>query len=324
MYNKTPIFDRRSIFFSFMTLLLFIGIAVLILQVTRRGECPADKGILTDKEQRALANKLKGVGLPKEAAEAFEQYLKTAGISEKERSNIAYNIGQLYMEAKEYEKALPWLYRVEIFDPKTKLASSVSSQIITCLERLGKHAAAEYALHARTSLDPNSISEETKGSEIVAEIGDEKIYLNEINSALDDLLPFLKEDFSDIEKKREFARHYIAEELLFRKGVKLDYLNDPEVRKRIEHLKRQIVIDQIRKRDIEDKMVIDEEDVKNYFLAHINQYKDPNKEEPPPFEDIKDRVFNEYRMKKIQQGYQELIQQSLTGTDVKLYLERVR
>jgi hypothetical protein len=227
------------------------------------------------------------------------------------------------MEAKDYEEALPWLYRAELSGPDAELKSQVGPFIITCLERLGHYQAAEYALKARTALDPNQFSSETEGDKVVAKIEEDIITLNQINQAFDGLPPWIKKEFSDPGKKREFAKQYIAEELLYRKGVKLGYAKNPANLKKVEQFKRQLVIGQIQKEEIEDKVTIDEADVKNFFIAHQEDYKDPNQKDLPDFEKIKDRVKEDYKHVKIQKLYQDLIQRSLSSTDVKLYLENV-
>jgi peptidyl-prolyl cis-trans isomerase C len=305
-----------------VAILLFLGLAALIM---RYSICPSQARYpewIVQKE-RMLANKLRGAGFPGESAMVLERYLQMSNTNPQEWSKIAYTIGQLYMEAKDYEKAVPWLYEVELADPDTGLASKVSQLIVTCLERLGRYQAAEYALTARTALDPNQLRQETQGDKMIAQIGQDIITLNQFNQVLDELPPWIKKELSDTEKKREFAEQYIAEELLYRKGLKLGYEENPASRKKIEQFKRQLVIAQVRKTEIEDKLTIDDADVKNYFIAHQNRYKDPNQKDPPEFEEIKERVKEDYEHSKMQQMYQELIRQVLLSTDVKLNLENV-
>lgn len=321
--NQKPIFDRRSLFYSFWTLALFFALAAIIIKSTKGSFNKGAPAWIPQKE-RYLANKLKGVGLLEQSARAYERYLQRADISPREWSRIAYTIGQTYMEAKKYEQALTWFYQVELADPGTSLATEAGPLIITCLERLGRHQAAEYALKARTSLDPNDkMTEEDKGGKIVARIGKDTIYLNQIDKALEGLPDWMKKEFSDPVKKRDFAKQYIAEELIYRKGVKLGYADDPRIREDVERITRQLVISQVSKTEIEDKIDIDDEDVKNYFIAHKDEYKDPTQDAPPEYEKVKDMVKEDYRRAKIRQGYQELILHSLSSADVSLYLENV-
>jgi len=314
--------NRKALFFSFIIVLLSLGLVFLVIHYSCNTSRKGNPDWLVEKE-RKLANKLKGVGLLSASAESFERYLEMADLPAKERSKIAYTIGQLYMEAQDYEKALPWLYETELTDPDTKLADKLNALIITCLERLGRYQAAEYALKARTALDSNKMTEESQGDNIVARIGQDVITLNQINQAFDALPPWIKQELSEPAKKKEFARQYIAEEILYKKGLKLGFERDPANLKKIEQFKRQIIVSQVREKELEGKLAIDDADVKNYFLAHPQQYQDPNQKNPPAFEEIKERVKEDYRMAKVQQRFQELIQQTLSSKDIKLYLENV-
>ncbi|MGA1839843.1 MAG: hypothetical protein ACMUIU_04375 [bacterium] len=320
--NKRPIFDRRTVFFSIMVLLLFFVLAFLIIR-NPCGQFLAKHPEWFLQRERMLANKLRGVGLQRQAARAFESYLKESDIAPGEMGKIAYTIGQMYMESKDYEEALPWLYRAELSGPDTELKSKLGPLIITCLERLGHYQAAEYALKSRTALDPNQFGSETEGNKVVARIGQDIITLSQINEAFDGLPPWIKKEFAEPGKKKEFAKQYIVEEILYRKGLKLGYTKDPANIKKVEQFKRQLIIGQIQKEEIEEKLTVDEADVKNYFIAHQEDYKDPNQKLLPNFEEIKNRITEDYKHVKIQKMYQDLIQQTLSGTDVKLYLENV-
>lgn len=147
--------------------------------------------------------------------------------------SLFFTLGKLYLEEGNYEKALSWLYRVEMIDPDTSLKSEVGSKIVHCLETLGKFHAAEYALEARSSLQENR-EEELKGGKVVAEIGNRKITLREVDEALDELPPWTKEQFKGSEKKVEFMRKYVADELFYRKAKK------PERMRRYEEVREWI------------------------------------------------------------------------------------
>jgi len=193
--RRGKMLDAKSVFFSTAVLILFAILTILILYTgnkrfgnnTYRVE---EKGNF----YRDLANKLKSVGITKEAIKQYENYCNTAQIDKRTRSNLAYTLGKLYIEEGNYERALSWLYRVDMIDPDNPLKSEVGSKIVHCLETLGKFHAAEYALDARSALKGNR-AEEIKGSKVVAEIGNSKITLREVDEALDQLPPWMKEQF---------------------------------------------------------------------------------------------------------------------------------
>ncbi len=272
--KKGKIFDAKTLFFSGAVIILFTILVVLILY--SGGVKLAGNNSTADRESdiyRNLANKLKSVGITEEAIKQYENYFNTAMVDKKTRSNLAYTVGKLYMEEGNYEKALSWLYRVDIIDPDTSLKSEVSSKIVHCLETLGRFHAAEYALEARSSLQENR-GEETKGSKVVAEIGSREITLREVDEAIDELPPWMKEQFKGKGKKVEFMKKYVADELFYRKAKKLEYDKDGELRNKTAHFMKQLMVNKILEEEIKDKLTIEEDDLKNYFKANRDRYKE--------------------------------------------------
>ncbi|MCK5421385.1 MAG: peptidyl-prolyl cis-trans isomerase, partial [Deltaproteobacteria bacterium] len=272
--KKGKIFDAKTLFFSSAVIILFAILAVLILY--SGGGKLAGNNSTANRESdiyRNLANKLKSVGITEEAVKQYENYFNTAMVDKRTRSNLAYTVGKLYMEEGHYEKALSWLYRVDIIDPDTSLKSEVSSKIVHCLETLGRFHAAEYALEARSSFQEDS-GEETRGGKVIAEIGSRKITLREVDEAIDELPPWIKEQFKGKEKKVEFMKKYVADELFYRKAKKLEYDKDTELRKKTSHFMKQLMVNKVLEEDIKDKLTIEEDDLKNYFKANQERYKE--------------------------------------------------
>ena len=272
--KKGKIFDAKTLFFSSAVIILFTILAVLILY--SGGWELAGNNSTANRESdiyRNLANKLKSVGITKEAIKQYENYFNTAKMDKRTRSNIAYTIGKLYMEEGNYEKALSWFYRVDMINPDTPLKSEVGSKIVHCLETLGRFHAAEYALEARSSLQEDK-GEETRGGKIIAEIGSRKITLREVDEAIDELPPWIKEQFKGKEKKVEFMKKYVADELFYRKAKKLEYDKDTELRKKTSHFMKQLMVNKVLEEEIKDKLTIEEDDLKNYFKANRKRYKE--------------------------------------------------
>jgi len=272
--REGKIFDAKSLFFSGAVAILFIILVILILY-SGRGKF-ADSNSTVKYEgaiHRDLANKLKSVGITKEAIKQYENYFNTAKMDKRTSSNIAYTIGKLYMEEGNYEKAISWLYSVDMINPDTPLKSEAGSKIVHCLETLGRFHAAEYALEARSSFQED-IGEETRGGKVIAEIGSRKITLREVDEAIDELPPWIKEQFKGKEKKVEFMKKYVADELFYRKAKKLEYDKDAELRKKTSHFMKQLMVNKVLEGDIKDKLTIEEDDLKNYFKANQERYKE--------------------------------------------------
>ena len=222
-------------------------------------------------DQRELAAKLKSSGLTAKAVQEYEQYARVAPLDRKTYATLCYTIGKMCMEAGDYEKALVWLYRVEIADPHCKSKTDANSSIVTCLERLGKHSAAEHALSRQTSLAER---QDKPTSPIIAEIGNERIYLEDINEALDRLPPWMRKQFEGAQGRREFAKKYVADELLYRKALKLGYDKDPAILKRKKDIEKELLVATVIEHEVKNNITIDEHDVKTYFEAHRSDYEE--------------------------------------------------
>ena len=259
--------NRSSLIISSAS--LCVAIAALLLVYTA-GSRTATGIAWTAENQRELANKLKSAGLARQAAQEYEQYIQSARLEPKQLAGLCYTIGKMCMEAGDYEKALAWLYRVELADPQTSLKVELGSSIINCLERTGRHSAAEYALAKRTSATDNTTR--TSGT-VVAEIGSDKVYLEDINESFDSLPDWMRKQFEGKEAKAQFAKKYIADELFFRKALKLELDKDSEIRKKIRMAQRELMVNRVVEAELKEKIKIEEDDLKNYYDAHKADYE---------------------------------------------------
>jgi tetratricopeptide (TPR) repeat protein len=313
---KKPIFDRRSIFFSIAVLVLFV-IQGLILWF-RPVSGAHDSASSRSGQLRELGDKLKGAGVTEEAILQYERYLEQSDIPANTRANISYSLGRMCLELGKYDKALSWFYRVELADPNSDMKTEVNSKIVHCLERLGKFNAAQYVLESRTSIKGDS---EAKTGAVAARIGQEEITLSQIDAALAEMPPWIVGQYKDKQKKVEFLQQYVARELLYRKAVKLEYDKDAGIGKKLQETLKDLMVQKLVKTEVEDKIKIDEGDLKNYYLANQDKYKDDKAEKPKSFEEVKAQVEQEYRSQKFQQAYQDLIQTTLKAEDVQLFPE---
>ena len=228
---------------------------------------------ITGEQRRDLAGKLLSAGLPDKAIEQYELYLEESAIPADRKANIAFTIGKLHMEQGRYEDALSWLYRVEMLDPATQLGPEVGSKIVACLERLGRYAQAQFSLDARSNLD-RAKTDESKGDQVVARIGQDAVTLQELLGAIDALPDWMRASLEDPGRKEAFLNQYVAEELLYRKARKLELDKDPRIRKQSEMALRQLLVKKVLEEEIRDKAKISAEDVALYFKANQDRYQE--------------------------------------------------
>jgi len=263
--------NRSSLIISIASLCIAAAALVLVYTSSQRaGAGMSSAQSWTPENQRELANKLKSAGLPRQAAQEYEQYLHSARLEPKQLAGLCYSIGKMCMEAGDYEKALAWLYRVELIDPKTSLKAELGSSIINCLERTGRHSAAEYALAKRSSAEGDA----TRSSgTVVADIGSDKVYLEDVNEAFDSLPDWMRKQFEGGKSKAEFAKKYIADELLYRKALKMELDKDAGVRKQLRMAQRELMVNRVLESELKDKLKVEEDDLKNFYEAHKADYE---------------------------------------------------
>jgi peptidyl-prolyl cis-trans isomerase C len=83
---------------------------------------------------------------------------------------------------------------------------------------------------------------------------------------------WMRKQVSTKEGKAEYLKKYVADELFFRKGIKLEYDKSPELRKRLARVEKELVVNKVLKEEIKDKIKVEDDDLKNFFEAHKNKY----------------------------------------------------
>jgi hypothetical protein len=227
----------------------------------------------TPEMQREYANKLKAENLNQEAVEEYEKYISMAKISSETKANIYYTIGKIQEDAGNYEKALAYFYKVELIYPVTALKQELGEHIIACLEKMGRGLDAQYALDKRTKVETQAQGE----NKIVARIGKENITEVQINSELNKLPQWMQEEYRKPDKKNEFIKQYVAMELLFRKAKRLGIDKNPELRQKLENVKKEFIVQELLMEEMSDKIKITPDQVELYYKANKGRYIEPAK-----------------------------------------------
>lgn len=306
---------------------LLISILILLVALSlwlflRPGSPGADVASAT--RHREVASKLQAAGALDEAAQLYAAYLEDSGAPDDQRARIAYSLGTNYMQSGDYDKALRWFYETEILGAGD-LSDELSSRIVHCLERLGRHHAAQTALENRVRLNPDQVGR-AESDPVVARVGQTEIRRSEVMRALDSLPPEIASNFNTPEGQEELLKKYVADELLWRKAVKLEYDRDPEVEKRQAALLKQLAVTRFVEKEVLEKIQVDEADLQNYFAANRKRYEKGQGEgeaEEVTLDQVRQLVERDYQMIKMQSAYNELIETELSTQDLELFPERM-
>ncbi len=296
---------------------LLVGAAVLY------APRPRPEGADRGDRHREVASRLQAAGALDEAARRYELYLETTGAEAEARSGIAFSLGSTYLELGEYERALGWLYEAEAAAPP-ELAAEIGKKIVHCLERLGRPLAANAALAARVGLESDPAARPASDP-VVAVIGEREVRRSEVERALDDLPPELAAAIGSPGERGRWLQKYVADELLWRKAVKLEIDRDPEVLRGREALTRQLAISRLVDRELVEKLTVDEADLVTWFEAHRDRYRQGGESgEEPRLERVRPAVERDYRLYKLEAAYREMVDAELAAAGVELFPERMK
>ena len=305
-----------------LILILALLLALSLWLYLRPGSARTD--LSTAARHREVAAKLQAAGALDEAAQLYAAYLQDSGAPDDQRARIAYSLGTNYMQSGDYEQALRWFYETEVLGAGD-LSDELSSRIVHCLERLGRHHAAQAALENRVQMDPEGVRR-AEDDPVVARLGQTQIHRSEVMRALDSLPPEVASNFASPEGQQELLKKYVADELLWRQAVRLEYDRDPEVARRQTEVLKQLAVARFVEREVFDKIQVDEADLQNYFAANQDRYQqnqDGAEAQEVTFDQVRQRVERDYQMVKMSAAYNELIDTELSTQDVELFPEKM-
>ncbi len=301
------------------TLLLVAGLGALVWLRPPGGAAAGAEAL---ERRREVAAKLQAAGLLDESARLWAGYLEDGGGAGEARARIAYSVGGSFLEAGRCEPALRWFYEAESLGAGS-LGDELSAKIVHCLERLGRHHAAEAAMGSRVALAPAAGGGED--DPLVARIGADEIRRSQLVQALDRLGERgAAGALGDPERGGELLRRYVAEELLWRKARKLELDDDPEVREQHAAALKQLAVAALVERELISGMSVDEADLRTFFEANRERYAEQAGDgQQPGFERLRPLVERDYRLMKLEAGYQQMIESELAAAGVELYPENL-
>jgi len=263
--------NNFKIIIIIMILLIAVGLyfAKNIASFTNSSQ----KSAWTDKLQLEYANTLLAKGLNADAAQAYEAYIEKVNLDSKELASACYKLGNIYLDLKEYEKALAGLYKSELLDPEAGYKQDMDQKIVSALENLGLSQQAQYELESRTSIKPAGQTNE----KIAVRIGKRAITNEEIDMVINRLPEQAKKGLNSNDAKLRFVREYVATEVLYEKAKKLGLDKNINTRAAVEDFKKQLVLQELLRDEIKKELKVSPEDVSLYYKANKDRYSAPER-----------------------------------------------
>ena len=306
-------------------LLLVVLLLLVALGTVLTSRSTGSGGRQEPEQIREVAARLQAAGALDEAALQYERYLEIGHADRETRAGIAMSLGNNYLATGRYDSALRWFYEAETLG-SGEIDEELAGKIVHTLERLGRSFAAQAALSSRAGL-VEAEAERPADDPVVARIGADEIRRSEVERALDDLPPELASQMASSEGRARFLEQYVADELVWRKAIKLEYDSDPEVLRQHDALFKQLVVSRFAEREVLGQIELDEADLRNHFEANKGRFTPPTRDgqeaAEPTFEEARPAVERDYRLMKMQSAYQALIDSEMAAQEVELDAEKL-
>jgi hypothetical protein len=289
-------------------LCVLVAFSVLVyLQLRGLGGSELDYSLRQD-----LAAELEDSRLYLQAVEEYQRLLDAGGLDKRKQANINYIIGNIYLnDLNDYENAAARFIRAKLLDPESELRDRINKALVICFEGMGRSLEAQRQLERSTGLDRTE--PEKKGGAVVARIRDREITMGELEHEIEKLPPSVQDQFKEKEGKLKFLQGYLGSELLYHAALRKGLDKDKEIQEGISQFRKQMMINRLLSDEIPQEMEIGESEIRLYFDAHQEEFKDKKLDEVRP------RIESELRKIKQEEAYNNLVARLLQAEEVKVF-----
>jgi len=295
---------KKNLKIIIAVIILLIAVGLYLVKNTGSFTNSNQKSVWPDKMQLEYANVLLAKGLSANAAQAYEAYIKKGSVESKELASVCYKLGNIYLDLKEYEKALASFYKSELLNPDADYKQDMDQKIVSALENLGLSQQAQYELESRTSIKPAG----QKNEKIAVRIGKREITNEEIDTIINRLPEQVRRGLNSDDAKLRFVREYVATEVLYEKGKKLGLDKNTNIRAAVEDFKKQLVLQELLRDEIKKELKVTPEDLSLYYKANKDRYSVPERARVS-FLELDDPAKTDETAAKLKQGKGKKIEQ---------------
>ena len=292
----------KPLYAATVIILILAVLAVGVANLLQSKTAPTAATTGLDSQQlEQLAGKLAARNLYEQAAATYEQYLATADIDDVARARILYRIGELMIKAERYDQAIAYLYRSELAASVPDLETPIKTSIQECFESAGRLSALRYEIMDRTGFqatgsDTNSgDAANPAGTQIVAEIGAEKITAAELDNIIERRIDAqlsqlvgmqspaqitqqkeaMLAQLNQPQQKLQLLQSMMAQEALYREALDRKLDTDPDIKTALRDQRQGLLAQSLLTREITQKINITDSDLQTYYQAHQSEFITP-------------------------------------------------
>jgi hypothetical protein len=291
-----------------------LGTFLLLFLVSCQRQAPSS---LSAERILETAGALKEKGFSIQAARLYEQALEAPGLTEAERGNIAYLLGDLELnKLADPPSAYAHFLLAKNLVKDESLQKEIQQGMVAALERSGKSMAASQLLGDSTRLVTPAAK---PGEKAIARIGKTQIYEGEVRAALDELPEQVKGQFKEKEKFDQFARQYVASRVVLDAARRAGLDQDTRVKARLAQLQEDVLKNAYVERELAGKVTVTESDARTYYQDHQDEFKDSKTNAVRPFDEVKEACLNMARYQKQSELLNQMIERLMKAADAEYY-----
>jgi tetratricopeptide (TPR) repeat protein len=262
--------------------------------------------------QQDLASELLDNKLYQQAIAEYDRVILSGKIDRKKEANLNYIIGTIYMNnLNDYQNAAARFVKAKVLSSDDELLKKINRNLVTCFERMGRSLDAQRELDKMTLLEkPN----DEKGTGIiVARIGKREITMSDLENEIQKLPPSVSSQFKDKEKKLEFLKQWVANEIFYDGALRKGYDQDKDIIEGAFQMKKQLMINKLLKEEIPSDIQISESEIKLYYEAHKEDFKDKK------IDEVTAQIESELIRERQEEAYIRLVSRIMEAEKVKIY-----
>jgi hypothetical protein len=294
--------DRRAI----------LPVMLLALALAAAGCNRSSGGSAYTREQyRAAATALYQQQLYQEAADLYEDYLRSPVIAPEDVPKVLYQVGTIYQENLLNPKAALARYTLlKAAHPGETFGNQLGKRMVACLEAMGRSVDAVQARSRITDFNPDTSAARPGEGAVVAELDGRKITLGEIKTMVG-RLPEAPLEVNQL--VREYVAHILIAEAARRKGI----ADKAEVRLRVSQAETQILAQAALAEELKVPAPTGN-DLKYYFEANKARYAS-GADSAATLESAGPRVRADWAREKQGAEYQRYVERLLQTAKVNFF-----
>lgn len=237
-------------------------------------------GATTDAEvYRSIAGELATKNLHAQAIGYYDRYLEAARPAPEKAANIHYAVGKMYQdELANFEEALSRYVAAKNLHDKAPYERELNSRMVQCLERLERSLDAKNLLRESTALKADR-RKSVPADKVIATVGERQYSIADFEAEWQKLPPMVRQQMTDPQRKFEVFRQIIARDVLAEAAERKGLAKDPEVQRRLEEMRSDIIVQTLLEQEVESKVAPTEQDLRLFHEARSERYIMPRQVE---------------------------------------------